>query len=601
MQCWEHFIPRVRSHAGCTKNNIETKENQMKNMRIGSRLGLGFALVLSLLVLMTIIGVWRLQDIGGRTATMIALDLQKERLASEWAANIDANGVRTLAVIKSNNADHQKFFKDQMAGTVDRTSAVQKQLDELIKSDEGRKLFNSLLVQRKVYNDLRNKLIKLKEGGDEAAALAGLDNELIPAMKEYSARVNAVATHQRDVINRNAAIVDEQYRSGRAILIAVGVLALLVGIIASWRLSDGITRPLRRALQATSAVAAGDLSTHVVVDRKDEIGQLLQGLHDMSQNLLKTIREVRSGADTIATASSEIATGNLDLSSRTEQQAGSLEETASAIEQLASTVKQNADNAREANQLALTASSVAVEGGAVVGQVVDTMGAINESSRRIVDIISVIDGIAFQTNILALNAAVEAARAGEQGRGFAVVASEVRSLAQRSASAAKEIKSLIDDSVDKVGSGTRLVEQAGKTMTEVVSSVKRVSDIVAEISSATQEQSTGIGEVNHAITQMDQVTQQNAALVEQAAAAAGSLQEQAARLAQVVSVFKLDANAVAAAPKTAAPPRNITPQRPVIAATQSSARDDKPKARAIAASQPRPAAIKENPDDWETF
>ncbi len=572
----------------------------MKNMRIGSRLGLGFALVLSLLVLMTIIGVWRLQDIGGRTATMIALDLQKERLASEWAANIDANGVRTIAVIKSNNADHQKFFKNQMAGTVDRTSAVQKKLDELIKSDEGRKLFNSLLAQRKVYNDLRNKLIKIKESGDEAAALAALESELIPAMNEYSARVNAIATHQREVINRNAAIVDEQYRSGRAILIAVGVLALLVGIIASWRLSDGITRPLRRAVQATSAVAAGDLSAHVVVDRKDEIGQLLQGLHDMSQNLLKTVREVRNGADTIATASSEIANGNLDLSARTEQQAGSLEETASAIEQLASTVKQNADNAREANQLALTASSVAVEGGAVVGQVVDTMGAINESSRRIVDIISVIDGIAFQTNILALNAAVEAARAGEQGRGFAVVASEVRSLAQRSASAAKEIKSLIDDSVDKVGSGTRLVEQAGKTMTEVVGSVKRVSDIVAEISSATQEQSTGIGEVNHAITQMDQVTQQNAALVEQAAAAAGSLQEQAARLAQVVSVFKLDANVVAAAPKTAAPVRDITPQRPVIAAAKA-ARDDTPKTRAIPAPQPRQAAVKENPDDWETF
>jgi methyl-accepting chemotaxis protein len=583
----------------------------MKNMRIGSRLGLGFALVLSLLVLMTIIGVWRLQDIGGRTATMIALDLQKERLASEWAANIDANGVRTIAVIKSNNADHQKFFKDQMAGTVDRTSAVQKQLDELIKSDEGRKLFNALQAQRKVYNDLRNKVIKIKESGDEATALAALESELIPAMKEYSARVNAIATHQRDVINRNAAIVDEQYRSGRTILIAVGVLALLVGIIASWRLSDGITRPLRRAVQATSAVAAGDLSTHVVVDRKDEIGQLLQGLHDMSQNLLKTVREVRSGADTIATASSEIATGNLDLSSRTEQQAGSLEETASAIEQLASTVKQNADNARQANQLALTASNVAIEGGAVVGQVVDTMGAINESSRRIVDIISVIDGIAFQTNILALNAAVEAARAGEQGRGFAVVASEVRSLAQRSASAAKEIKLLIGDSVDKVGSGTRLVEQAGKTMADVVSSVKRVSDIVAEISAATQEQSTGIGEVNHAITQMDQVTQQNAALVEEAAAAAASLQDQAAKLAQVVSVFKLDHDQLAVAPKAAAPMRNITPQRPVIASAKASSREAAPvKTRAIApsqpsqplqAQQPRQAPIRDNADDWETF
>jgi len=511
----------------------------MKNMRIGSRLGLGFALVLSLLVLMTIIGVWRLQDIGGRTASMIALDLQKERLATEWAANIDANGVRTVAVIKSNNADHQKFFKDQMAGTVDRTSAVQKQLDELVKSADGRKLFDSLLAQRKVYNDLRNKVINIKEAGDEAAAVTALETELIPAMKEYSARVNAVATHQRDVINRSAAIVDEQYRSGRAILIAVGVLALLVGIIASWRLSDGITRPLRRAVQATSAVAAGDLSTHVEVDRKDEIGQLLQGLHDMSQNLLKTVREVRSGADTIATASSEIATGNLDLSSRTEQQAGSLEETASAMEELTSTVRQNADNARQANELAASASEVATQGGNVVGQVVTTMESINESSRKIVDIISVIDGIAFQTNILALNAAVEAARAGEQGRGFAVVASEVRSLAQRSASAAKEIKALINDSVEKVGSGSKLVAQAGNTMSEVVLSVKRVTEIVGEITVAGQEQSEGIEQINLAITQMDETTQQNAALVEQAAAAAQSLQDQADRLAQVVGIFKL--------------------------------------------------------------
>ncbi|ASU36898.1 hypothetical protein hmeg3_00405 [Herbaspirillum sp. meg3] len=580
----------------------------MKNIRIGSRLGLGFALVLSLLVLMTVIGVWRLQDIGSRTASMISQDLQKERLASEWAANIDANGVRTVAFIKSNNADHQKFFKDQVAGTVDRTSAVQKQLDEMVKSDEGRKLFNALLDQRKVYNDLRNKVFKMKEAGDEAGALAELDSKLIPAMKEYSARVNAVAIHQKDVINRNAAIVDDQYRSGRAILIAVGVIALLLGIVISWRLAEGITRPLHRAVQATAAVAAGDLSTHVVVDRKDEIGQLLQGLHDMTQNLLKTVREVRSGADTIATASSEIATGNLDLSSRTEQQAGSLEETASAVEQLTSTVKQNADNAREANQLALSASKVAVEGGNVVGQVVDTMDAINESSRRIVDIISVIDGIAFQTNILALNAAVEAARAGEQGRGFAVVASEVRSLAQRSASAAKEIKSLIDDSVDKVGSGTRLVEQAGKTMSDVVSSVKRVSDIVAEISAATQEQSTGIAEVNHAITQMDQVTQQNAALVEQAAAAAGSLQDQAARLAQVVSVFKLDANGVAITPSytapransgaaTRSPLRNVSPERP--AAITRGSRE--PATRLIPPPQPARKPVNDGSEDWETF
>jgi len=260
----------------------------------------------------------------------------------------------------------------------------------------------------------------------------------------------------------------------------------------------------------------------------------------MNDSLLKIVREVRLGTDTIATASTQIASGNLDLSSRTEEQASSLEETASAMEELTSTVKQNADNARQANQLAVSASAVAQEGGDVVGQVVATMGSINDSSKKIVDIISVIDGIAFQTNILALNAAVEAARAGEQGRGFAVVASEVRSLAQRSAAAAKEIKVLIDDSVEKVTSGSKLVEQAGSTMAEVVGSVRRVTDIVGEISAASQEQSTGIEEVNRAITQMDEVTQQNAALVEEAAAAAQSLQDQAGKLAQVVGVFKLE-------------------------------------------------------------
>ncbi len=581
----------------------------MKDLRIGSRLGLGFAMVLALLVLMTVIGVWRLQDIGNRTAEMISLDLTKERLASEWAANIDANGVRTVALIKSANPEHQQYFKEQVAGTVAGTSAAQKKLDELIKSDDGRKVFDALLEQRKIYNDLRNAVFKLKEAGDEAAALAALESKLMPAMKEYSVRVAALAAYQRALINHSAAVVDTQYRSGRTILISVGVLALILGSIAAWRLSIGITRPLQRAVQATAAVAAGDLSVHIVVDRKDEIGQLLHGLHDMTQNLLQTVREVRSGADTIATASSEIASGNLDLSSRTEQQAGSLEETASAVEQLTSTVKQNADNAREANQLALSASNVAVEGGAVVGQVVDTMSAINESSHRIVDIISVIDGIAFQTNILALNAAVEAARAGEQGRGFAVVASEVRSLAQRSASAAKEIKSLIGDSVDKVASGSKLVEQAGKTMSEVVSSVKRVSDIVAEISAATQEQSAGIAEVNHAITQMDQVTQQNAALVEQAAAAAGSLQDQAARLAQVVGVFKLDQHGATSQPvrvmKTVAPVRPV----PVKAKLVSTP----PRKLASAAAVGTGTALVASPsatrrdvpsgdnEDWETF
>ncbi|MCP1575108.1 methyl-accepting chemotaxis protein [Herbaspirillum rubrisubalbicans] len=304
-------------------------------------------------------------------------------------------------------------------------------------------------------------------------------------------------------------------------------------------MARAVSRPLNEAVSVAERVAQGDLTVQINTASKDETGMLMHSLRSMNDSLHKIVSEVRYGTDAITTASQEIASGNLDLSSRTEQQAGSLEETASAMEELTATVKQNADNARQANQLAASASDIASQGGEVVSQVVQTMEGITESSSRIADIITVIDGIAFQTNILALNAAVEAARAGEQGRGFAVVASEVRSLAQRSASAAKEIKQLIDDSVQKVGVGSELVERAGATMSEVVASVKRVTDVVAEISAASSEQSTGIEEINRAVTQMDEVTQQNAALVEQAAAAAQSLQDQAGRLSQVVSVFKI--------------------------------------------------------------
>jgi len=324
----------------------------------------------------------------------------------------------------------------------------------------------------------------------------------------------------------------------------VGVLGLLIAALAigmglALYMGRIIARPLQEAVEIARRVAAGDLAAKIAAQNRDETGQLMGALQTMNEGLRQVVGEVRNGTDSIATASTEIATGNLDLSHRTEQQATALEETASALEELTSTVKQNTDNARQANELAMAASGVAVRGGSVVGQVVETMQAIDEASNRIVEIISVIDGIAFQTNILALNAAVEAARAGEQGRGFAVVASEVRSLAQRSASAAKEIKQLIDDSVSKVGAGTSLVRQAGATMSEVVESVKRVTDVVSEISAASNEQSVGIDEINRAVAQMDEVTQQNAALVEQAAAAAQSMQEQAARLASTVSVFKL--------------------------------------------------------------
>ena len=346
-----------------------------------------------------------------------------------------------------------------------------------------------------------------------------------------------------DLIEKNSTdtVSSAQADAERLKQLIMGVLlvsVLCASLIAAATIRS-ITSPLNAAVKVAQTVAAGDLSSRIEVKSKDETGQLFQALKDMNDSLANIVGQVRTGTDTIATASSQIAAGNMDLSSRTEEQASSLEETAASMEELTSIVKQNADNARQANQLAVSASSVAVRGGSVVSQVVDTMGAINASSKKIVDIIGVIDGIAFQTNILALNAAVEAARAGEQGRGFAVVAAEVRNLAQRSAAAAKEIKTLIGDSVDKVEEGSKQVAEAGRTMDEIVDSVKRVTDIMAEITAASQEQTQGIEQINQAITQMDQVTQQNAALVEEAAAAAQSLQEQASGLSQVVSVFRL--------------------------------------------------------------
>ena len=327
-------------------------------------------------------------------------------------------------------------------------------------------------------------------------------------------------------------------------------------------------QPLQEAGHHFDRIAGGDLTARIEARNTNEIGLLFAALKRMQESLTRTVSAVRRGVDEINVGSHEIAAGNTDLSSRTEQQAASLEETAASMEQLASTVKQNADNARQANQLAASASDVAERGGSAVSEVVTTMHGISASSRKISEIVSVIDGIAFQTNILALNAAVEAARAGEQGKGFAVVAGEVRSLAQRSAQAAKEIKGLIEDSVGKVGAGSQQVERAGATMQEIVASVKRVTDIMGEISAASEEQSSGIDQVNRAVSQMDEVTQQNAALVEEAAAAAGSLQEQAQRLAEAVAVFKINAGEVIEVPA-----HRLSGQRPSADGTRLQAPD----------------------------
>jgi methyl-accepting chemotaxis protein len=364
-----------------------------------------------------------------------------------------------------------------------------------------------------------------------------------PAPDAMHKQLTALAELQDRQDRAAAAELEQSIDGTRRLLIGMGLLALATGIGWTVGLVRSIVRPLDEAIFIAETVAAGDLSKEFETERGGEFGRLLRGMGEMEDTLTDVVTRIKASTDSIVTASREIAAGNQDLSSRTEEQASALEQTAASMEELTSTVKQNADNARQANQLALSASDVAVKGGHVVGQVVSTMASINASSKKIVDIIGVIDGIAFQTNILALNAAVEAARAGEQGRGFAVVASEVRNLAQRSAAAAKEIKGLIDDSVGKVDAGSALVGEAGKTMEEIVGSIRRVTDIVGEISAASHEQTQGIEQINQAITQMDQVTQQNAALVEEAAAAAQSMQEQADRLVQAVSVFKLETHA----------------------------------------------------------
>jgi len=434
--------------------------------------------------------------------------------------------------------------------------------------------------------------------GYEAFAAAGFDpaagDAAVKGKDRAPAELLDQASDQIVAATRvNAELAEAASKRATLLSLIAMVLGSGAAIVAGVLVSRSIVRPLDRAVEVAKTVAAGDLRARIEVTSNDETGQLLQALKDMNASLKQIVSKVRSGAETISVASDEIATGNMDLSSRTEQQAGALEETASSMEELTSTVKQNADNARQASQLAISACDVALKGGDVVERAVTTMGAISESSKQIVDIIGVIDGIAFQTNILALNAAVEAARAGEQGRGFAVVASEVRNLAQRSATAAKEIKTLIGDSVARVEAGSALVNETGATMSEIVASVKRVMDIMAEISAASVEQGAGIEQINIAVTEMDTTTQQNAALVEEAAAAAQALREQTAALNEVVGVFKLDGDGVVEnavqAGRTARPA--VRPAAslaaPVLAARPAVGR--------------QPALAKVSGTDWEEF
>ena len=513
------------------------------NLKLATKLLLSFVVVLVLTAGLGGFSILQLAKVNQKSSDLADTWMPGARLLLEMKSDMGRYRSNELQHILSDTAEDGSRYEKRMNEIWTKMHADLATYQKLYADPSQHKMAQDLVAAMTAYAPLHDKVIAASTAMNDDEAKALSRGDALKVFVQMSNAQDALVKVNLDGGNQASSDASALYASARDWVfgLIVGAIALGLGL-AVW-IAHIVATPLGKAVKVAQAVAAGDLTSRIEVHTTDETGLLLQALQTMNANLGRVVGDVRHGTDTIATASGQIAAGNHDLSSRTEEQASSLEQTAASMEELTSTVKQNADNARQANQLAASASEVAVRGGAVVSQVVDTMSAINTSSRKIVDIIAVIDGIAFQTNILALNAAVEAARAGEQGRGFAVVASEVRSLAQRSAAAAKEIKSLIDDSVGKVESGSRQVGEAGKTMEEIVASVKRVTDIMGEIASASQEQTQGIEQINQAITQMDQVTQQNAALVEEAAAAAGSLQEQAGSLVQAVSQFTLNGDA----------------------------------------------------------
>ena len=515
---------------------------KLGNLKVGLRLGVAFGSILCITVAIVLYAQSRISALHQSAQRLATAEMEQQALVEEWATSIQLNWVRTEAALKAIDRGYVDQLEAAMAAT-DKAAAQTQQRNKalLAQAPQAQALLDAIAKSGQAYQEQRDTVRHASSGGEPD--IAGMvDRDLRPRADAYLQALDKLRAHMGTQVQ--AAQADNAALASQSLwLLGLATLAALaLGTLVAWQTTRSITLPLRQGIQAAENIAQGDLSMRIAVaQQRDEAGQLLQALAHMQARLADTVAHVRQNAEGVATASSEIAHGNHDLSARTESQASALQQTAASMEQLGSTVRQNADNAQQANQLARNASNVATQGGEVVAQVVETMRGIHDASRRIADIIGVIDGIAFQTNILALNAAVEAARAGEQGRGFAVVAGEVRNLAQRSADAAKEIKGLIGASVERVEQGSQLVDKAGGTMEEVVTAIRRVTDIMGEISAASKEQASGVAQVGEAITQMDQTTQQNAALVEQSAAAAASLQTQAGELVRAVAVFTLEA------------------------------------------------------------
>ena len=579
--------------------------------RVRTRLTVGFGVVCVLLVASVLMGLMAMSRMGADLKAVVADHFPRIVASTTLLTHTNdiAIALRNM-MLTPDAADRER----QVQAIAKARQEIGKQIDALDKSvtdPTERAKLEKVKEQRARYIAGQDELIKLVKSDQPDQSREFLNTKLRPELETYRSVVTALVDHEEQAITEAGQNAQTTASNARTVLIALGIGALLLAIGLGWLISRSLTRELggepSTAAEVARAVAAGDFTQSIAVKDGDTTSLMAQ-LAAMKDGLAQVVSQVRRGSESVAMASSEIAQGNQDLSARTESQASALEETAASMEQLGATVRQNADSAGQANALARSASDVAVRGGEVVGQVVQTMKGINESSQRIADIIGVIDGIAFQTNILALNAAVEAARAGEQGRGFAVVASEVRSLAGRSAEAAKEIKQLISASVERVEQGSAMADQAGETMTEVVQSIRRVTDLMGEINAASSEQASGVAQVGEAVTQMDQATQQNAALVEEMAAAAGSLSSQAQELVQAVAVFKLDASqsgASAYSTPTARPAPKAAPVRmpaPARKPTAFKAAPAKPAAL-HAPNPPKPVktASAGAEDDWESF